>query len=72
MLTNVLENHEKLKRYTHTLRLFILSRLLSFPATMRDLQILLRDSHEITVKMRDLLTRSITMTDLKISQAEAH
>ena len=57
---------------THTLRLFILSRLPNFPATMRDLQILLRDSHEITVKMRDLLTRSITMTDLKISQAEAH
>ena len=50
----------------------MLSRLPNFPATMRDLQILLRDSHEITVKMRDLLTRSITMTDLKISQAEAH
>ena len=62
MLTNVSENHEKLKRYTHT----------NFPATMRDLQIILRDSHEIAVKMRDLLTRSITKTDLKISQAEAH
>ena len=53
--------------------LFILSRLPNFPATMRGLQILLRDRHKITDKeMRDLLTSSITMTDLKISQAEPH
>ena len=37
---------------TYTLRLFTLSRLPNFSATMRGLQILLRESHEITVKTK--------------------
>ena len=71
---NVLKNHEELKRYTHTKVIHPLSspQFPSYHEKSSDPLTRLAGNNNQDKEMRDLLTSSVTMTDLKISQAEAH
>ena len=71
---NVSKNHEKLERYIHTKVIHALSspQFLSYHKRSSDPLTRLTRYNIQDKEVRDLLTRSITMTDLKISQAEAH
>ena len=73
---NVSKNHEKLEfeRYIHTKIIHPLSspQFPSYHESSSDPFTRLTRYNSQDEEMRDLLTRSITMTDLKISQAEAH
>ena len=73
---NVSKNHEKLEfeRYIHTKIIHPLSspQFPSYHESSSDPFTRLTRYNSQDEEMRDLLTRSITMTDLKISRAEAH
>ena len=71
---NVSKNHENLERYIHTKVIHPLSspKFLSYQERSSDPLTILTRYNSQDKEMRDLLTSSITMTDLKISQAEAH
>ena len=71
---NVSKNHENLERYIHTKVIHPLSspKFLSYRERSSDPLTILTRYNSQDKEMRDLLTSSVTMTDLKISQAEAH
>ena len=72
---NVLKNHERLKRYTHTKVIHPLSspQFPSYHEKSSDPFKRFAGNNSHDKEMRDLLyTSSVTMTDLKISQPEAH
>ena len=71
---NVLKNHEKLKRYIHTkvIHPFSSPQFPSYHERSSDPLTRFAWNNSQDKEMRDLLTSGITMTDLKISQAEAH